>query len=72
MALKFAMDSGDPNIIDKVFSQIISKKGDYFAIVNQMLEEVNKIEDGMRHLRNFAKKRKDNQLLIKMIQFQSN
>ena len=57
MALKFAMDSGDPNIIDKVFSQIISKKGDYFAIVNQMLEEVNKIEDGMRHLRNFAKKR---------------
>ena len=71
MALKFAMDSGDPNIIDKVFSQIISKKGDYFAIVNQMLEEVNKIEDGMRHLRNFAKKRKDNQLLIKMIQFQS-
>jgi hypothetical protein len=28
-----------------------------------MLIEVNKIEDGMRHLRNFAKKRKDNLLL---------
>ena len=70
MALKFAMDSGDPNIIDKVFSQIISKKCDYFAIVGQMLQEVNKIEDGMRHLRNFAKKRKDNQLLNLMIKFQ--
>jgi len=31
---------------------------------------VNKIEDAMRHLRNYAKKRKDNSLLDQMIKFQ--
>ena len=36
-----------------------------------MLKEVNKIEDGMRHLRNFAKKKRDNLLLDEMIKFQS-
>jgi hypothetical protein len=34
-----------------------------------MLKEVNRIEEGMRHLRNFAKKRKDNLLLDEIIKF---
>jgi hypothetical protein len=51
------MESGDPNIIEKVFSEILKKYrgGSYF----EMLEKVNKIEDCIRHLRNYAKKMRD-------------
>lgn len=62
------MDSGDPNIIEKVFSEILKKYrgGSYF----EMLEKVNKIEDCIRHLRNYGKKIKDYTLLEQIIDFQ--
>lgn len=63
-ALRFAMDSGDPNIIDKVFTEILSKaKPKGMQAITDMLNLVYKTEDAVRHLRNYAKKRKDNQLL---------
>lgn len=71
-ALKFAMDSGDPNIIDKVFTEILSKarpKG--MQEINTMLNLVFKTEDAVRHLRNYAKKRKDASLLDCLINFQN-
>ena len=65
------MDSGDPNIIDKVFSEILAKtRGLGFKALQDVLELVNKIDDAMRHLRNYAKKRKDNGILEQMIKFQ--
>ena len=58
------MDSGDPNIIDKVFSEILEKaKGGGYEAIHKVLELVNGIDDAIRHLRNYAKKRKDNGLL---------
>jgi len=68
-ALGFAMDSGDPNIIEKVFSEILKKYrgGSYF----DMLEKVNKIEDCIRHLRNYAKKMRDSALLGQIMDFQA-
>lgn len=68
-ALGFAMDSGDPNIIEKVFSEILKKYrgGSYF----DMLEKVNKIEDCIRHLRNYAKKMRDYTLLEQIMDFQA-
>jgi len=72
-ALNFAMDSGDPNIIDKVFSDILAKtKGQHPKVLQEVLELVNRIEDAMRHLRNYAKKRKDHGILEQMIKFQQN
>ena len=67
-ALKFAMDSGDPNIIEKVFTVILKKQrgGNYETVITM----VSNIEDCIRHLRNYAKKRKDTNLLEKIIQFQ--
>ena len=71
-ALKFAMDSGDPNIIDKVFSEILKKaQGRGYEAIKQVLQLVDRIEDAMRHLRNYAKKRKDSALLEQMIHFQN-
>ncbi len=63
-ALRFAMDSGDPNIIDKVFYEILkaAEPGGYKAI-HKVINLVYNIEDAMRHLRNYAKKRKDYELL---------
>ena len=62
------MDSGDPNIIEKVFSEILKKYrgGSYF----DMLEKVNKIEDCIRHLRNYAKKMREYTLLEQIIEYQ--
>jgi len=66
------MDSGDPNIIDKVFTEIINKThGKGPNEIQKMLLLVNKIDDAVRHLRNYAKKRKDNQLLESLIEFQN-
>lgn len=70
-ALRFAINSGDPNIIDKVFSDILKKakaKGPEGTV--KVIERVNQIEDAMRHLRNYAKKRKNNSLLQQMVQYQ--
>jgi len=38
--------------------------------MRKMLDQVNSIEDAMRHFRNFAKKRRDNSLLEKIIEYQ--
>ena len=35
-----------------------------------MLENINKIEDAMRHLRNWTKKKRDSELLSLIIKFQ--
>ena len=71
-ALRFAMDSGDPNIIDKVFTEILSKaKPKGMQEINNMLNLIYRTEDAVRHLRNYTKKRKDNQLLDWLINFQS-
>jgi hypothetical protein len=53
-ALSFAMEGGDPNIINKVFSEILKKyPGDSRAVI----QKAGSIQDGLRHLRNFAKSR---------------
>lgn len=62
-ALKFAMDSGDPNIIEKVFDEILEKNKGKGGANHDVLSLCYSIEDCIRHLRNFAKKRKDNYLL---------
>lgn len=54
------MEGGDPNIINKVFSEILRK----FENNNkQVIQKASTIPDGLRHLRNFAKARKDENLL---------
>ena len=61
-ALKIAVDSGDPSIIDKAFAGILEKSkgpGSYGTV----FELANRIEDCIRHLRNYAKKKKDNLLI---------
>ena len=47
-ALRFAMDSGDPNIIDKVFYEILkaAEPGGYKAI-HKVINLVYNIEDAM-------------------------
>jgi len=56
-ALAFAIE-GDPNIISKVLSEILQKRDS-----RQVLQMASQVPDGIRHLRNFAKKRDDKELL---------
>jgi hypothetical protein len=66
------MDSGDPNIIDKVFSELLKKEREQ-ELSHRLSQDagtrlsvfdiVSKIDDCIRHLRNYAKKRKDYVLL---------
>lgn len=70
-ALKFAINSGDPNIIDKVFSDILKKaeernSGKDEAALRAQIAKIYQIEDAYRHLRNFAKKKKNDKLLMLM------
>jgi len=58
-ALSFGMEGGDPNIINKVFSEIIRKTGDKRVAI----QKAQMVQDGLRHLRNYAKARKDEELL---------
>ena len=53
-ALKFACEGGDPNIINKVFSEILAK---YQTNMRVAIEAAKSVPDGLRHLRNFAKSR---------------
>jgi hypothetical protein len=69
-ALKFAMDSGDPNIIEKVFYEILEKNKGKGGATPNVLDLVYKIDDCIRHLRNYAKKRKDFMLLEQIISYQ--
>ncbi|CDW81219.1 vacuolar assembling sorting protein vps16 [Stylonychia lemnae] len=59
-ALNFAMEGGDPNIINKVFSEILKK---FEGNNKQVIQKAASIPDGLRHLRNFARARKDENLL---------
>jgi uncharacterized protein (UPF0216 family) len=66
-AFRIAVEGGDPNNINKVIQQILKKETgsnedgsiDYFKVINV----VAKIEDGLRHLRNFAKLRRNADLV---------
>ena len=71
-AVRFAVENGDPNFIEKTFEQLMKKaRAKGYEGVNKMLEHVNKVEDGMRQLRNWAKRKGDSQLLSLMIEFQT-
>jgi len=57
-ALGFAIEGGDPNIINKVISEIF-KNSDKQVAMNMLLN----VNDGLRHLRNYARSRKNDDLL---------
>lgn len=63
------MEGGDPNIINKVFTEILKKYKD----VRQVIGKAASVPDGLRHLRNYAKSRKDSVLMneIATIVFQT-
>mmetsp|Transcript_30106 Transcript_30106/g.39968 ORF Transcript_30106/g.39968 Transcript_30106/m.39968 type:complete len:158 (+) Transcript_30106:1496-1969(+) len=53
-ALDVAIMSGDPNYINNVFSAIQRRELDSYE---ELIEIASQVNDGMRHLRNYAKKR---------------
>lgn len=78
-ALMLAIASGDPNIIEKVFRRMFAD-GEKLppdapfdgtklspANVNRVIKEAAKITDGLRHLRNYAKKRGYGIILYQMM-----
>lgn len=71
-ALVFALEGGDPNIINKVLSEILKSKGgaqtgpSSSQVAIQMLSNT---PDGIRHLRNYAKSRKDDRLMNEICDF---
>lgn len=69
-ALVFAMKSGDPNIIEKVFCAILEKNKYQGGATDAVLDMIHKNEDCIRHLRNYAKKKGDNNLLNQIINYQ--
>ena len=50
------MEGGDPNIINKVFTEILKKSDGNNKIA---IQKASSIPDGLRHLRNYAKARRD-------------
>ena len=53
-ALRIAVQGGDPNNINKVFTEILkSQLNDVDAVITIVAD----VQDGLRHLRNYAKKR---------------
>jgi tetratricopeptide (TPR) repeat protein len=60
--LKSAIEGGDPNIINKVLSEFLKKTNN----LNNALQLVASIPDGIRHLRNYAKKKKDDIILAEI------
>jgi len=63
-ALFIATESGDPNNINKVLSEILKKKG-----IEECIKMASSAQDGLRHLRNFAKKRKNEALMREIYEF---
>jgi len=53
-ALEIAVNGGDPNNINKVFTEILKREMDS---LEEVIEIAIRIKDGLRHLRNYAKKR---------------
>jgi RNA polymerase-interacting CarD/CdnL/TRCF family regulator len=64
-AFAIAVESGDPNNINKVISEILKAQKEVDAVV----ELVNTVPDGIRHLRNFAKKRRMVDILRAIFEF---
>ena len=65
-AMRIAVEGGDPNNINKVISEILnllkkpdSKTSDAMPInsLSDIIRLISTVPDGLRHLRNFAKKR---------------
>ena len=65
-AYQIAVEGGDPNNINKVISEILillkkpdSKTSDAMPInsLSDMVRLISSVPDGLRHLRNYAKKR---------------
>lgn len=71
MALRLAVESGDPNIIEKVFKQMlgitVNQKPAEHKIKDVVIKALS-IQDGLRHLRNFAKKSGYTMILKKMLE----
>ncbi len=63
-ALHFAVDSGDPNIINKVILKILQNRH-----ISEAFQLIHSVPDGLRHLRNYAKSRDDERLLGELNQF---
>lgn len=57
------MEGGDPNIINKVLSEIFKKRD-----INSAIQMIVQIPDGLRHLRNFAKKRNAEEIIVEIMQ----
>lgn len=64
--MKIAVEGGDPNNINKVISEILdllrkpdSKTADAMPInsLSDVIKLIATVPDGLRHLRNYAKKR---------------
>ena len=71
-ALVFAIEGGDPNIINKVISEILKQgpesqkqNGENRGLAIQMLSNV---PDGLRHLRNYARSRRNDELMTEISQ----
>lgn len=58
-ALSIAVEGGDPNNINKVLSEIAKPPTE----IDEVIKLAAEVPDGLRHLRNFAKKRKKLDLL---------
>lgn len=65
-AMKIAVEGGDPNNINKVISEILdllkrpdAKTADAMPVnsLSDVVKLISTVPDGLRHLRNYAKKR---------------
>lgn len=69
-ALKIAIEGGDPNNINKVFIEIIkARKAKEAPMFKQVIDLAFRVDNGLRHLRNFAKKRHELFLLREIYEF---
>ncbi len=64
-AMSIAVEDGDPNNINRVISAIIKEAIE----VDQLVKLVAEVPDGLRHLRNFAKKRRKLDLLKAIFEY---
>ena len=61
------MDGGDPNIINKVIAEVLSKLD-----IGSTIYIIAQIPDGLRHLRNFAKQRSQEDILKEIMNIAKN
>ena len=75
-ALKLAIESGDPNVIEKVFRTMLNCPVHSYGqppklndkLVQDTISYAHDITGGLRHLRNFAKKKGHVQILQRIIE----